>query len=98
MSENFLRPSTKRGQRVCSKCFKTYNNKSIPRNCQCGYYLGGTLVPKEKEAKDSYLITPTIASVRSNLTGVPLRCFVNLTSKKVSIKHRNIARGLYSSK
>ena len=34
-----------RGSTKCSQCERTYNNKSVPQNCDCGFNLGGKYVP-----------------------------------------------------
>ena len=75
----------KRGQRVCSNCSYSYNNRNVPKNCQCGYYLGGNYQPKEKTTPDAWLITSSLASVRANTGGIPTRCFVDLASNKVAL-------------
>ena len=73
------------GQKVCPKCFKSYNNRVVPQYCQnCNEYLGGRYVPKEKKGTDPHLITSTLASVRTNIAGVPIRTFVDVQLNKVN--------------
>ena len=72
------------GQKVCSKCLNTYNNRVLPKYCQCGEHLGGSYVPKETKSTDSHLVTRDIASVRTNKRGVPTRTFVDVTKNRVS--------------
>ena len=67
------------GQKICPKCLKSYNNRVVPQYCQdCSEYLGGRYVPKEKKSADPHLITSTLASVRTNIAGVPIRTFVDV--------------------
>ena len=75
----------KPGQKECPKCKKKYNNRSIPPRCSetnCDAFLGGNYKVKAKDA-DAKLITSTIASVRLNTGGVPVRVFVDLRENKV---------------
>ena len=73
----------KRGQSVCQKCKKQYNNRSIKVKCDnCDAFMGGSYQPKERE-KDAQLLTSTIASVRLNAAGVAVRVFVDLKENKV---------------
>ena len=75
-----------RGQSECPKCGKQYNNRSKPVKCtglNCDAFLGGSFKPKVKEA-DAQLLTSTIASVRLNAAGIPVRVFVDLKENKVS--------------
>ena len=75
-----------RGQSNCPKCGKQYNNRSKPVKCtglSCDAFLGGSFKPKVKEA-DAQLLTSTIASVRLNAAGIPVRVFVDLKENKVS--------------
>ena len=78
-----LLKSSGSGKKVCSKCLKTYNNRAIPEFCECGKYLRGKFVPKEKKDTDPHLITVNIASVRTNVRGTPTRTFVNVSNNKV---------------
>eukprot|EP00092_Neocalanus_flemingeri_P024492 GFUD01026560.1.p1 GENE.GFUD01026560.1~~GFUD01026560.1.p1 ORF type:complete len:375 (-),score=101.94 GFUD01026560.1:24-1148(-) len=41
----------KRGQRTCPKCYKKYNNRSIPYRCECDHILGGKFVSTNKKQK-----------------------------------------------
>jgi hypothetical protein len=75
----------KSGQTICPKCSKQYNNRACPNRCteaNCQAFLGGNFIPKEKTL-DAKLITSTIASVRLNTAGVPVRVFVDLKESKV---------------
>ena len=71
------------GQSVCSQCLKTYNNRAKPEFCECGKWLGGRYVAKDKKNVDPHIITPTMASVRTNRGGHPTRNFVDLSTNKV---------------
>ena len=76
----------KSGQTVCPKCLSVYNNRALPPKCdkeKCGEFLGGTYVRKTKPL-DAMMLTSTLASVRLNVTGVPLRVFVNVEESKVN--------------
>ena len=82
-------PNTSSGQKTCSKCRKSYNNRAIPAYCnKCSNYLGGTFVPKENKNMDPQFLISTLASVRTNPAGLPTRTFVDLSSNKVG--HNNI--------
>lgn len=50
----------------------------------CFYYLGGSYTPKEKSL-DAYLLSTSVASVRKNVAGVPVRVFVDLQENKVRL-------------
>ena len=75
------------GQKVCSKCLKTYNNRAVPEFCEtCKHYLGGKFVKKDKKDKkveDAQLITATLASVRANPGGRATRSFVDVSLNQV---------------
>ena len=74
-----------RGQSVCPKCKKQYNNRALKLKCSegnCDGFLGGSYKPKPTE-KDAKLLTSTIASVRLNTAGVPVCVFVDLKENKV---------------
>jgi len=40
-----------RGQKTCPKCFKKYNNRSIPYRCECDHILGGKFVSTLKKLR-----------------------------------------------
>ena len=65
--------------------FKIYLKRWVPLYCfgeDCHYYLGGSYAPKEKSL-DAQLLTSSLASVRKNVAGVPIRILVNLQENKV---------------
>ena len=85
LSDFHLLKRQKSGQTCCPKCKKSYNNRSVPEfysHKSCGARIGGSYKPKEKTL-DCQMITSSIASVRQNATGRPLRVFVDLKSRKV---------------
>ena len=56
----------------------------VPPNCNsCNYYLGGSYSPVVKPI-DAKLLTLSVASVRKNPTGIPVRVLVNLQENKVN--------------
>lgn len=76
---------SKPGQKECKKCLKRYNNRAIPEFCdQCDNYLGGNFRKKDTISNDAQLITPSLASVRTNQAGVPTRTFVDVSLNKVA--------------
>ena len=81
----------KKGQTACPRCKKKYNNRCLPSHCnevladgkKCDGFLGGKYKPKEI-VMDAKMITSTIASVRLNQAGIPVRIFVDLKENKVT--------------
>jgi hypothetical protein len=72
------------GQTSCKSCGTRYNNRAVPPICDvCKTRIGGTYVPKKK-TPDPHLITSSLASVRTNTAGVPIRTFVDLSLQKVN--------------
>ena len=73
----------KSGQKPCARCGQVYNNRVVPENCtKCGAYMGGKYREKEK-TMDAMVLTSSIVSVRKNVTGQPIRIFVDLKVSKV---------------
>ena len=81
----------KSGQKPCAKCGQSYNNRVVPEYCtnlNCGAYIGGKYKEKGKPM-DAMLLTSSIVSVRQNVTGRPIRVFVDLRSSKVCLNNYN---------
>ena len=76
-----------RGQTKCKDCGNTFNNASIPVNCNCGYQFDSVnQIPKDSLPNNAALLVGSeLASVRLNTKGVGIRIFVNLTENKVGV-------------
>ena len=74
----------KAGNKECTGCGKSYNNKSLPKVCSnspCKTYPGGKFVAKVCKLA-AILITAFIVSVRLNEKGPNVRVFVDMGEEK----------------
>ena len=76
----------KKGQKACSDCGKTFNNACVPKQCECGFEIGGAYRPDEaptKIYKDAQVINNNLVSVRLHEKCPNIITFVSLAENKV---------------